>query len=427
MKSLTQSFISSVAMPPSAYAQMKTNGVSADPMQVNAAAEALIRARSIRMIQQIFSQTVNPANTPVIYVQPAPVGLVLGFFVEIKATLADPGGAGANTYALTPLGPSNALSQIVFNDLSNVTRIQTAGWHLHMISSAKGGIPWMAARTNTAYPVGFGNNMGGNLAANQGNNIIQASSVYSSAQFAQGVQMLYWVPLAYSQNDLRGTYYANVVNANAQLQLTINPSNQAFVGPTDDPTLAVYQNTAGAETGAWGTEFTVTVYQVYYDQLPVAQNGAVILPNLSMSVIYDIKNAPFPGIVANQDFPIPYSNFRDFMSTCVIFANPTDGVYPAKGSDVNYWAHKQANTINIFKYTAKYPDVFARQIIGDDFPLGLYYFDSRVKPISTVQFGNQQLVLNAASVAANAQCLVGFEAFAYLNTIVGAQSLSSGT
>lgn len=392
-----------------------------DPMAANAAAEMLIRTRGIKMMQQIYSKTVNPANEPVLYVQPRPVGLVLGFIVEVVATLAAP----TLAYALTPFGPANALSQIRFDDLSNVTRIQTTGWHLHCINSAKGQVPYGAVRTNTSYPVAFGNVFGGNLAANQSQNIIQAASVYDATHYAQGLQMMYWVPLAYSMTDLRGAYYANVVNANANLQLTINPSNQAFVGSTADPTQAVYQATTGSG-GGWGTSFTVNVYQVWYDQLPVA-NGLPVLPQWSLAVIYDIKNSSNPGVTANTDFPVSYSNWREFLSTVAIYDNPSAGVYGTAGADINYWALQQANSTNIFKYTPKYNGLFARSILGDDFPTNVYYFDSRNKPISTVQFGNQQLILNASTVNTNAQVLVGFEAFSYQNTIVGAASLSSGT
>jgi len=390
----------------------------------NNLATALIRQRAIKMVQNIFSQTINPANTPVINVQPQPVGLVLGWIVEVVATLADPG--AGNSYALTPWGPANIFSQISYNDLSNVSRILTTGWHLHAINSAKGGAPYLAARSNLNYPVAFGDVFGGNLAANQSQNIIQAAALYDHTHFAQGVQMTYWVPTSYSLDDLRGSYYGNVVNANAQLQFTINPG--AFVASAADPISAVYQAVGASVGGAFGTTFTVNVYQVYYDQLPIdPQSKQPILPYLSMSVIYDIKNTTFPGVTANQDFPIAYSNFRDFLSTTVLFDNPNAGVLPVQGTDVNYWALRQANALNIFKYPAKYVGMFERALVGDDYPQASYFFDSRFKPISTVAFGNMQLILNAQNVNANAQCLVGFEAFSYQNTIAAASSLSSGT
>lgn len=422
--SIARSALSSVAMPPSHYARMDAGSVSAS--QLNDQATALITTRAIRMQQQIFQTTVNPATQQVINVTPQNVGLVLGFLVEVNADLADPG--AGNSYALSPFGPANAFSQIQFNDLSNVTRIQTTGWHLHGINSAKNGRPYLSARTNTNYPVSFGDTFGGNLATNLDSNIIQAAAQYDHTHFAQGVQMLYWVPMAYNALDLRGSYYANVVNASANLQLTINASANAFVANTADPINAVYQAVGASTGGAWGTNFKVTVYQIYYDQLPIdTKSKQPILPYISMSVIYDLKNVNYPAVTVNNDFPISYANFRDFLSTMLIYDNPNSGVFGAPGADVNYWALRSANSLNIFKYTPKYTGVFSRAILGDDFPPQCYYFDSRTKPISTIAFGNMQMILNAAVANGTPQVLAGFEAFSYQNTIAAASSLSSGT
>ena len=411
------------------YATMQVPGTqqaqAEQAAQANRMASDLIRARGVKMIQQIFSTTVNPANTPVINVQPQPVGLVLGFLIEVNATLAQP--TAGHSYALTPFGPANVFSQIRFDDLSSVTRVQTTGWHLHCINSAKGGIPYAGVRPLTNYPLQFGDTFGGNLAANQGNNIIQAAAQYDNTHFAQGIQMMYWLPLAYSMDDFRGSYFAGVINANSNIRLEINPAATAFVAAASDPIGAVYQAISGT-SGTWGTSFTVTVYQVYYDQIPVDQKtGNRILPYLSMSIIYDIKNTSAPGVVANQDFPIAYSNFRDFLSTVAIYDNPNSGVFGAAGADVTQWSLRQANSMNIFQYAPKYSGLFSRSIIGDDFPTNVYYFDSRNKPISTVTYGNMQLVLRAASANGTPQVLVGFESFSYQNTIVAAASLSSGT
>ncbi len=68
-----------------------------------------------------------------------------------------------------------------------------------------------------------------------------------------------------------------------------------------------------------------------------------------------------------------------------------------------------------------------RELFGDDNPKGMYYFDSRNKPISTVQSGNMQLIMNPNGAPnAGAVVLVGYEAFAQVNTIVGAASLAGG-
>lgn len=403
---------------------MNGNGNAAmSAAQTNMAARALITSRAVKMTQKIFSSTFNPANGNVVNVIPRNVGLILGFWIEVNATIADPG-AGM-TYNITNLGAANALQQVLFYDLNNNIRVQTSGWHLHAVNSAKKKRPFGSCDTLISYPMGYGNNFGGNLAANQSQNLFQAASVYDHTHFAQGVQMLYWLPLAYSDFDLRGAIYANVVNATMNMQLTLTPSAQAFVANATDPTLALYEAAAGSSGGAWGTQVTINVYQVYYDQLPVAQNGAPVLPISDLSTIYELKNTALTGLAAGQDFPIPYSNFRDFLSTFAIFDNQTGGAYPVAGSDINYWALQSANFTNIFNVAPKYVGMWDRSEIGDDFPTGLYYFPTRDKPISTVQYGNMNLVLNASTVNAGAQVLMGYEDFALVNSVVGAASLST--
>lgn len=405
-----------------AYATMDAGQSQAQAlMQSNLLARQLISGRAVKMTQKIYSNTFNPANGNVINVVPRNVGLILGFWLEVNATLAAPTG----NYSLTNFGPANAIQQVLFYDLNNNIRIQTSGWHLHAVNTAKKKNPFGACGQNIQYPINYGNNFGNNVTfPNANQNLYQAAAVYSAA--AGGVQMLYWVPLAYSDFDLRGAIYANVVNATMNMQITVTPSAQAFVVAAGDPTLAVYQSTTGT-TGAWGTTFTVNVYQVYYDQLPMASNGAPVLPIMDLSTIYELKNTSLTGITANQDFPIPYSNFRDFLSTFAVFDNQAAGVPPVIGTDVNYWALQSANFTNIFNVTPKYVGMWDRSDIGDDFPTPMYYFPTRDKPISTVQYGNMNLILNAALVNANASVFMGYEDFALTNTLVGAASLSTAS
>jgi len=166
---------------------------------------------------------------------------------------------------------------------------------------------------------------------------------------------------------------------------------------------------------------------VYYDQIPTDQRGNQLLPVVDLSTLYMLTNTTVSGMVSGNDYPIPYANFRSFLSTVVIYDNQVSGVYPAAGTDITYWELQTANFTNIFKYPSWFPGVFARDAIGDDFPLGMYYFDSRKKPINTIQFGNQQLILNPkGTVNTGAAALVGWEMFAITNTLVGAASLAGG-
>lgn len=380
---------------------------SLTPGQQNAAARALILQSAVDRIQQIYTSTVSASTVNGLFnITPRNVGLIRGFIVDVTATFTKLA-SGAAT--LTTIGAANLLSQISFTDLQNNVRIQTSGWHVHMVNTARAmrpfGIPYAM---NSSPPVGYGNNFGE----------ISASAPTTAADGA--VTMRYYVPLAYGQSDLRGAVFAGVVNASMNLGLQINPS--AMVSDTD-ATLSVFSGVAPAASTYGGIgNVTVTVYQHYLDQLPQTQNGPV-LPMVDLSTAYELKNTQVSGITANQDFPVSYSNFRTFMSTFAIYDN--DGTLNA-GSDVNYWALESANYTNIWKVSPTEAALFSLVANGVDWPKGVYYFNHRNRPINTSQFGNMQLVLNASSVSSGAQLLMGYEDFSILNTLNNAGSLAAG-
>jgi hypothetical protein len=292
----------------------------------------------------------------------------------------------------------------VFNDLNNNVRINTTGWHMNFVNTAKNRRVFSAAAT-TDSPIAYGNNFLQTIA--------QPATIADTMTGI--VYMTYYVPLAYSDDDLRGAVYANVVNATMNLQLTINPTPVAAAAGST--LAAVYQAAAGA--GAF-TTVTVNVYQVYIDQLPMGKAGP-ILPMMDLSTVYELKNTAMTGIVVNQDFPIPFSNFREFLSAFLVYQN---GIQMNSGTDVNYIALQSANFTNLFKVDPYILATKARNAIGDDFPPAVYYTDYRRKPISTIQYGNMQLIINASLVNANANVLMGYEDFALVNIVSGAGSLA---
>jgi hypothetical protein len=373
--------------------------------QSNAAARSLIIKSALPMTQKIFSQTLNPSNGGTLNIVPRNVGLIRGFWVKVLATVTN--GAAV---ALTPtgFGPANILSQIVFYDLSNNMRINTTGWHMNVINTVKGRQVFGGAIA-TDSPIGYGSVM----------KPIVAPNIAATNGATATVEMWYYIPLAYSNRDLRGAVYAGVLNATMNLQLTINPTPVALT--SGDATLAVYQGGAGAAGSI--TAATVTVYQDYLDQLPVGKNGSVILPYLDISAFYELKNTNLTGIAVGQDFPIPFSNFRDYMSTTVIFDN--GGTLNA-GSDVNYFALQSSNFTNIFNVEPHVISLKTRQTIQDDLPIGAYYFPSRAKPISTQQYGNMELIVNASTVNTNAVMLIGFESIGMKSSVIPAGSLPGG-
>lgn len=376
--------------------------VRMSPADANMMARQLVLDRSINMWQSIAQGTVATAIPgTVVNVPVRNVGLLKRLVLELTCTFKQ---SAAETQNLTKWGPANFCSQIILTDLNNQTRVNTAGWHLHALATVRRQMAFGAAFTNDS-PVSIASNF----------NVIIATAAVTGA--AKTVRMFYEIPIAYGDYDLRGAIFANVVNATMNFQFTINPNFS--IGSAGDPTLSVYQSSSAADLGVIGT-VAWNLYQNYLDQLPQGNQGPIV-PQLDLSTAYAINNtAVVGGLSVGQETPIPYANFRNFMSTIVGFDN---GGQLNAGTDVNYWALQSANYTNIMKVDPFLASLFTRQLIGDDMPPGFYYFDHRAKPISTIQYGNMQLVLNPSLVNANAQLLVGFEALALINQITQAGSL----
>lgn len=375
------------------------------PAVMNAQARAIVTGNAVKLNQQIFSQSVNPATNPTINIAPRNVGMILGFLVEVSGTILN---TAAGALTRTDMGSANILKNVTFTDLNNVTRINTTGWHLALLNSARQGF-------------GFGGAYAPNLPMNYGNNYAPFSGPATIAIGANTgvVKHTYWVPIAYSQSDLRGAIYAAIINATMNLQVTLNASPCAGavgVGQTD-PLGYIYSGNAAA---TWQGNVQVNVNQVYLDQIPVGQNGP-ILPTLDLNTIYDLKYTTQNGLAAGQDFPVSYANFRQFLSTTLVYDN--GGVFNA-GSDLNYLSLTAANSTNIFKLSPSIAALQARQTFMADPPPGVYYFDHRDRPIDTVTFGNMQIVANPISVNAGAQLVVGYESFQQTSQLSSAASLS---
>lgn len=389
-----------------------------NPAAVNAGIRSLILATAVDMLQGVTSQTYTgngtadvSATQPVITIQPNYVGALKGFFLKVQATVTNGSAIALN---LTSFGPANLLSQIQFVDLANVTRILTTGWHVNLINSMKGKKVFGSALvrlTGFDSPINYGSNWQDEIAAPSQ---IQAGDT--------GIlTMWYWIPITYSDQDLRGLIYLNVVNATARLLFTLNPRPIAAFGA--DPFNAVYQGQAAGDLSlARVSSITLTLYQNYLDQLPAGQQG-VLLPPLDIATNYELKNTVQGSqIVPNQDYPVQYSNFRYFLSTIAVFNNGTAPFYGV-GLDVVYWGLQAANLTFQFKVEPALVMLKVREHLGVDTPPGVYYFGSRSKPINTVQYGNMQLVLNASAAAAGANLQMAYEDFAFLNQVSTAGSL----
>lgn len=369
---------------------------------VNNARRAAILSTGVERLQQVYNTAINPANQTVINIAPQNVGLVRGFLVKVMGTIANTNvGASGAALARTGFGAANLLRNITFNDTNNQNRHQTQGWHMSLINSAKQPMVMGGAYAPNV-PVGYGSNY----------DVMTAPSAISVATGSAAVQYYYYIPLSYTKVDLRGAMWAGIVNATAQLQLEINPNP---VVATGDAGLSVYSG----NTGGWTGNVTVQVWQDYIDQIPM-NNGNPLLPEQDIATLYQLQNSALTGLTANQDFGVPFANFRNFLSTALVYDNA--GVYNP-GTDINFFALQTANSTNVWKYGPEEAALFARSTFMADPPTGAYYFDSRIKPIETQQFGNTQITVNPSAVTNGASIWTGFEYFAQASQVVFAGSL----
>lgn len=375
----------------------------------NATARAVVVANGVERLQQIYSTATDPASQTQVVIPVQPVGLVRGFLVKVEGTIRNTS-ATAITLNRTNFGAANLLRNIGFTDVNNTTRHATQGWHLNAINNAK-------------QPILFGGAYAGNIPTGYGSNYGVMTCASTLAQNTDAaVQFYYYVPLSYSKTDLRGSMYAGIVNATAQLALEINP-NPVVDNSTTDPGLAVYSGAVGA-LGGWkaSTNVTITVWQDYIDQIPTV-DGRPVLPLDDLSTLYSLNTINVTGLVGGQDFGIPFANFRSFLSSVLVYDN--NGTYNA-GTDINYFALQTANSSNIWKYGPEEAALLARSTFMADPPTGMYYFDHRIRPIATQQWGNTQITVNPSAVTAGASIWGGYEYFTPANQVVFAGSLPSG-
>jgi len=389
----------------------------ASPAQQNQAARNLILRGGV-IGNQYFPPALDvwqPQN-PILPSSPAPgsiltfqlrnVGLVKRLIVRFKATVT----AGAtSTQTLTKWGLANFVSNITFFDLGNNQRINSTGWHLTAIASAKRRAVFGAAYT-TDTPLGYGNN----------NNRVMYAPASIAANGSSEIDFQLEIPFVKNDQDLRGAIYADVTQATMQVQITLNPN--MFVSSTADPTLAVFQS-AGSDLASL-SGLTVNYWQNYLDGLPRI-NGAPILPQQDLGTAYLLNNTASGLPVANQDNGVAFVNSRTYES--VTFGYDNNGTLNVNGSDINYISLQSANFTNILNLDGRMIGLMQRNVFRGDPPAGMYYLDFRHRPIDTNQYGNMQLVINPSSVGgAGAFFAYGWEAYGIIGLVNQGGSLPMG-
>jgi len=387
--------------------------------QANLQNRALVLSQSLNMLQPIGTNTIYPANQPQLTVVPNFVGLIKRFYIEVTGSIAN---TGSTTITLTDWGLANIISNLIYTDPQNNQRHNTYGLHFALVSAAKRNRPFgTALPVNTVYTTGGAIGIASMFNTPAASWPVFQAPLTIASGTSGNFRAVFEVPLAYSDTDLRGAVYSNLVNATQNLQITLN-TNPVTANPADN-VYAVYSGATGSAGNI--SSATVTVYQEYLYNLPTAQDGTPILPGIDISTIYQMKNSPQAGITANQNFNVSYANFNSYVSTAALFNSTGTNAGRLYGTDVNYWQLTAANLTAIWKKDPLLVAQDSRERLLFDLPAGAYYFDSRRAPILTNQFGNVQLTLNPLAGGANATMQVLWEYFASLNTAGSGQSNAS--
>lgn len=378
---------------------------------VNAQIRSLVLRKSIERMLPLTAvglTAAQAAGTTPVNITPNPAGLLKKFIIEISGTANNTD--GANTANLSDIGLGNLIQSIQLIDTQSVTRSQTTGWHLDFLFRAKH--RWGAGSALLSSAL----NESGNFGNVFGVTVAPTGIAHSTSQ---AFRMVFELPVCYSDTDLTGALWLGVVNAPAQLSITMNQNPFAAAGV--DSTLACWKGAAGNISNV-----TIQVYQQFLDQVPTGKTG-VMLPPTDLSMAYELKNGlNTQAFQINQDIPLNYTAFRKFMSTFFIYNdNPAADAGRAAGTDINYFELQTASAVNFWK---KFPLQVAREsrvLTLMDFPPGCYYFSHRRSPINTLTYGNTQLIMNPSTAAAGAYALIGWEDFAPLSQLGQAPSLAA--
>jgi len=374
-------------------------------MQANIQARSIVLSQGFKVSQQVDSQTFVPSNRNVYDVSGTNVGIVTGFVVKVAAKIKN--SHATESVSLTDFGIANLLKQVTYYDPNNQRHIETTGWHIALVNTIKGGKPF-GSSTPTDSPIKYGDNY----------DIIEAKQTIAAGETAT-VVMHYWIPLAYSENDLSGAVFANVAQSKQRLRLEFATNTTAFVGADENPLEAIYKGAAADACAI--EEITYNCYQHYIDQLPMA-NGQYIVPAIDLSTIYLLENSVVSGLTPNADFPVQYGNLYRYLSTIAIFDN--GGIYDGE-TDVNYLALKTANFSDYRKATPDTWNLQTRKLIGTDLPPAVFLAETRDRPIYTLQTGNQTFVLNPKTVRTNARLLMAYESLVTATNLVNIGTIST--
>lgn len=301
------------------------------------------------------------------------VGIMMGVMLDVTVT---PNITAAAT--ASPLGPYTLINKVTLADWYGNTRHNTAAYTLNALNAIRAFRPYnrIASSLN-----------------NDTNTFLYEfpTAVGSTAP----IRFTLWVPIAYDRYDSKGALIMQTATGNATLTLTLA---NALVG--NDPTLFPY--TAGTASAG---NVTVTPY---YDYIMPPSLAPADLPQLDLATVYAVQDQPqdSTNIVVGTNKFINYPPQRNVYSAFLTYNNGNTLNF---GSDVTLFETLINGVTPLKQWSPRAKLIEQRNMIGADFPPGLYYFDSRHRPIDTNLYGNFQLIMNPSAVSAGAYINTSFE------------------
>jgi hypothetical protein len=351
------------------------------PLQQNAAARSLIFSRAKPILQLVTTKTfatLTPGTAAQVVVNPLQVGFLRRFLVEITGTITNTTSGVA--LSKTANGTSNLLKNVTFNDFTGNPRHNCSGRSIDYVEAYKyGRIP--GAATTSDNTEGYGSNYG----SNAGPNLTVSGGATPAATFTR----VFEIPIMQDTGQqMAGGLWLGTNNQTTLLTLTLQDT--LAVASTGDPLTAVLQGTTAGAITFTQTAFTVTVWQEYWNNVPVDKNNNPILPGLDISTAYMITETN-SGLSFSSGNPA-YWNFPTFsklLGTYFCFDN--GAVALNAGTDISAITLQVSNYSIIKQYTPTSLSRICRDIVGADFPSGSYGIPSRQHPYDVSQYPSLQL------------------------------------
>ena len=366
------------------------------PNQLNTMNRQMIMASAKPIFQQVGTKTVSnlALGNNVFQFNPLQIGFLRRFFVEITCTISNTDSSHAAS--LTSFGADNILQNLTFNDFTGNPRHNCSGRSLSFVEAAKfRNVPSAAYTTDSVS--GFGSNIASNVAPT-----IAASGTAT-------LRRIFEVPIMVDHGfNMAGGLWLGTNNQSTTLNITVNPNPIGL--PAADPLNLVYKLATGGTTIASTpiTSCTVTVYQDYWNNVPVDGMGNPLLPQLDLQTAYLITETNSGmTFAAGQQSSWNYPTFSKVLGTYVVYDNGAAALNP--GTDINFINLVISNYSLIKQYDPFMLDRLTRAVMMASYPSGAYALITRQHPLNVDQYPALQLQITPSSANTGSYAMITTE------------------